>query len=139
MEKKRLKSPISRYSAAGLVALVALAIVVFVILRSPEDSWIKDGRGVWIKHGHPSQTPEGVVAQQEAIMKAKEIYSAKKAGGMEFSSQCLGEVGDYAVDIVHVPRTPEDNYVNSQCDEYRFGRLPHFIELDKDGNVVRVV
>ena len=57
---------------------------------------------------------------------------------MGFSSQCLGVVGGYAVDIVHVPRTEEDNLPENQCEDYREGRVSKFIELDKDGNVIRI-
>ncbi|GBE19529.1 hypothetical protein BMS3Abin17_00253 [archaeon BMS3Abin17] len=58
---------------------------------------------------------------------------------MEFSSQCLGSVGDYAVDIVHVPRNDEDNLVENQCEDFRSGKVTHFIELDKEGNIARIV
>lgn len=74
---------------------------------------------------------------------ALKLYNQKKADGMEFNSQCLGtiEVGGekYAVDIVHVPRTEEDNLPENQCEDYRTGKVKHFIELDKDGNVLKIV
>ena len=57
---------------------------------------------------------------------------------MKFSSQCLGVVGDYAVDIVHVPRTEEDNKIENQCEDFRTGKVNNFIELDKDGEIVRI-
>ena len=77
--------------------------------------------------------------KQKIIEQAKQLYEQKKAEGMQFSSQCLGNVGGYAVDIVHVPRTAEDNLPENQCEDYRTGKVKHFIELDKDGNVVRIV
>lgn len=77
--------------------------------------------------------------KQKIIEQAKQLYDQKKVVGMKFSSQCLGDVGDYAVDIVHVPRTAEDNLPENQCEDYRTGKVHHFIELDKDGNVVRIV
>lgn len=104
-----------------------------------EDSWIKDDRGVWIKHGYPSETPEHVLEQQEIIDCTLQLYQQKKTEGIEFSSQCLGNCGDYAVDIVHVPRSQEDNLIENQCEDYRVGKVNYFIELDKDGNIVRVV
>jgi len=58
---------------------------------------------------------------------------------MQFSSQCLGTIGDYAADIVHVPRNDEDNLAENQCEDYRRGKVNHFIELDKDGNIFRIV
>ncbi len=103
-----------------------------------EDSWIQDERGVWIKHGVPSETPDYVLEQQDAISCAIDLYDGAKTS-MEFSSQCLGTCGNYAVDIVHVPRSSEDNLAENQCEAYRSSEITHFIELDKDGNVVRIV
>jgi len=51
----------------------------------------------------------------------------------------LGSVGDYAIDIVNVPRTSEDNLIKNQCGDYFNGKVGHFIELDKEGSIVRVV
>ena len=58
---------------------------------------------------------------------------------MNFSNQCLGTCENYAVDIVHVPRIEDDNKIENQCLEYREGKIKHFIELDRDGNIVRIV
>jgi hypothetical protein len=55
-----------------------------------------------------------------------------------FSSQCLGSCDAYAVDIVHVPRTEEDDLEENQCETFRRGQLKHFIELDDKGNIVRI-
>jgi len=75
---------------------------------------------------------------QEALSCALKLYEQAKES-MELSSQCLGVCGDYAVDIVHVPRAPEDDLPENQCEAYRKGEVQHFIELDKYGNLVRVV
>jgi len=79
------------------------------------------------------------LTESEAVQEALELYQNKKASGMQFNSQCLGVVGDYAVDIVHVPRSEEDNLPENQCKEYREGKVPRFIELDKEGNIFRIV
>ncbi len=120
-----------------LIIIVVLAVLIFII-RSPEDDWIKDSRGVWIKHGYPSEIPDYVLEQQDIINCVLQLYQEKKSEGMQFSSQCLGTCGDYAVDVVHVPRSDEDNKVENQCQEYREGMVNHFIELDEDGSVVRI-
>lgn len=103
-----------------------------------EDNWIKDSKGVYVKHGNPSSVPEKVKGQQDAIECANKkyvFYSDK----IDFNSQCLGTCGDYAVDIVNVPRTMEDNKAENQCTEFRVGSVNKFIELDKNGEIVRVV
>jgi hypothetical protein len=84
-----------------------------------------------------------VMSSNKVKEEALKLYNQKKAGGMEFNSQCLGTIEidgiGYAVDIVHVPRTQEDNLSENQCEDYRNRKVSHFVELDKDGNVVRVV
>jgi len=120
------------------VIIVALLFVRFVI-GGDEDGWIKDSKGVYVKHGNPAETPDYVLKQQEAINQAQTFYNAAKNLGTEFSSQCLGSFGDYAFDIVHVPRTAEDNQIENQCEDYTGGKVNNFIELDNKGNVVKIV
>jgi hypothetical protein len=126
-----------------ILIIIGILIVgwLFVrfILGGSEDSWIKDSRGVWVKHGNPASVPDNVKEQQTAVSCALGLYDEKKAQGIEFSSQCLGSCGNYAVDIVHVPRINEDNLVENQCDDYRQGKVSKFIELDKNKEIVRIV
>jgi hypothetical protein len=131
MKKKR------KFFITALIFLILTFVIL--ILRSPEDDWIKDSRGVWVEHGAPSSIPDYVTEQQNAISCANNLYKDEKDKGIVFESQCLGSCYDYAVDIVHAPRTAEDNLVDNQCDAYRNAIVNHFIELDKDGNIVRIV
>lgn len=86
-------------------------------------------------------TPSNEGPSPVELIKAKDLYNQKKPEGMQFDSQCLGVIevinGVYAVDIVHVPRSSVDNLPENQCELYRNGSVGRFIELDKDGNVVR--
>jgi hypothetical protein len=104
-----------------------------------EDSWIKDEKGVWIKHGMPASIPTYVEEQQEIINCSLGLYDKALEEGINFSSQCLGTCGNYAVDIVHVPRIAEDDKVENQCSAYREGKVTGFIELDKERKIVRIV
>jgi hypothetical protein len=123
-----------------LIVIVILTVGFTMIFRpGGEDSWIQDERGVWIKHGVPYETPDYVIEQQQIINQTLSLYEQRKSEEMEFFSQCLGVIGNYAVDIVHVPRSSEDNLVENQCEAYRNNEVTHFIELDKDGNIVRIV
>lgn len=124
------------------LVIIGILAVLLLALRSSEDTWIKDGNGAYVEHGNPSQTPAYVSGQQKAIEEALNLYRGKKQDGMNFSSQCLGTVGtevQYAVDIVHVPRSSEDNLAENQCEDFRSGKLSHFIELDKNGELVKIV
>ncbi len=124
------------YLVSGIILLLLILAGVFLFLRSPEDYWIKDSRGVWIKHGHPLDLPDNVLAQQQSIVCASKLY--KESSFENISSQCLGSCDIYVVDIVHVPRTEEDDKAENQCEAFRRGQLTHFIELDKDGKIVRI-
>lgn len=122
----------------GLVIGLVLIVSLLFLIRSPEDSWIKDSRGVYVKHGNPASTLNYVKEQQDAINCAGNLYQEKKNSGMQFNSQCLGICGNYAVDVVHVPRIEEDNLIENQCIDYVEGKAKHFIELDKEGEIVKV-
>jgi len=125
-----------------LVGVIFLAVIaVFLFLRgfSGEDNWIKDSKGVYVKHGNPSSVPEKVQEQLIVISCAKNLYSEAKQNGMSFNSQCLGKCIDYSVDIVNNPRTAEDDKVDNQCTDFKNGITKHFVELDKNGEVVRII
>ena len=127
------------WTIVGIVLLVLVIAAIGVARPWGGDSWIKDSRGVWVRHGNPSKVPDYVGEQQKLIDDALALYSNSLVSGMEFDSQCLGVVGEYAVDIVHVPRSDEDDLAENQCLEFLNGEVSHFIELDKKGNVVRIV
>lgn len=125
-----------------LFGALVLAVLLIFVLRVPtgEDSWIQNEKGVWVRHGNPSDKPDYVLEQEKAILASLELYQRNKLAGMIFSSQCLGSVIDkYSVDIVHVPRATEDNLIQNQCEDYRLDKTTHLIELDQSGNLVRIV
>ena len=123
---------------AVLIVILAVFFVRFII-GGPEDSWIKDSRGVWIKHGNPAETTDYVTEQQNTVNCALNLYQQAKNSGMQFSSQCLGTCGNYAVDIVHVPRNSKDNLLENQCADFLSGKVSSFIELDESGEIIRIV
>ncbi len=126
------------YIIAGIVLLLMLIGWIFVrfVIGGNEDSWIKDERGVYVKHGNPLETPGYVTWQEAAIACAFDKFANFTE---EKNSQCIGTCGNYAVDLVSVPRTGEDNLAENQCSDYGNGFVNHFIELDKYGEIVRIV
>jgi hypothetical protein len=125
------------------IVIMVLLIIILALARlgfnGGEDSWIKDPNGIWIKHGNPSSIPENVALQQEAIKCSALLHYKYSINETQFDSQCLGSCGNYAVDIVHVPRITADNEVQNQCSDFREEKVTDFIELDKDGNIMRIV
>jgi len=116
--------------------LLIILGMIFFFLRINEDSWIKNENGIWIKHGNPTETPDEVLKQQEVISCAYDLF--KNFSG-EISSQCLGKCGDYSVNIVHSPRTDEDDKIKNQCEKYIQGKTNSFIELDQEGNIIGII
>ena len=124
------------YLIGGIILLLIIGwLFVRFVIGGDEDSWIKDEKGVWIKHGNPDYIPDYVYLQQDGISCAIEKFD--NFIGL-INSQCLGTCGNYAVDIVHVPRNSDDNLAENQCDDYKTGKVSSFIELDKEGNIVRI-
>lgn len=117
--------------SVAILSLIVIGLFIRFIIGGNEDSWIKEDNGVWVKHGNPSETPSEVLEQQDAITCALGKFGSFSE---EKSSQCLGTCGDYAVDLVHVPRTTEDNLEENQCSEYALGNVSHFIEFDEEGD-----
>ncbi len=108
-------------------------------INGGEDTWIKNERGVYIPHGNPAFTPDNVKEQISLISGAMDLYFKKKNQTNNLSSECLGTVDGYAVDIAHEPRTTEDDKPENQCSDYRTGKVYHFIELDNTGRVIRII
>ena len=76
-----------------------------------------------------------------AVKQAEEIYQQKKEEGVDFSSgPCLSEdfMANWVIDTVHNPRTSVDDNPANQCQAYLQGRAQHFVELDTEGNLVRI-
>lgn len=76
-----------------------------------------------------------------AIAKAKEIFRQKVAEGVDLSSgPCIAEnlIPGWVADIAHNPRQPIDDLPENQCQNFREGKASHFVELDLEGNVIRV-
>jgi hypothetical protein len=124
-----------------VIIVIVIAFLVLMFLRGfngGEDNWIKDSKGMWVKHGNPSNTPTEVLVQEEAIKCAKGLYEIARSDGLPLNSQCLGTCTDYAVDIVNVPRNSDDDLVENQCASFKEGKVMHFIELDKEGKIVRI-
>lgn len=77
----------------------------------------------------------------KAVYYAKNVYQAKKDLGEDLSDGlCLTNdlLPDWVADIVHNPRQKIDDLPQNQCQAFIIGRAKHFVELDLEGNVIRV-
>jgi len=123
-----------------IAGLVIFILVVLVFVRGQEDTWIRDSRGVWVKHGNPANTPTEVAEQQQLIAKAQELYQQAQEQKKDLSAgPCLGKISDdWVADLVHSPRQAVDDLPKNQCADFRQGKVSHFIELDLEGNILKV-
>lgn len=85
---------------------------------------------------------EGKEAEEDlAIAKCKELFQQKQSEGMDFSQgPCLSNeiIPDWVCDVAHSPRQAVDNRPENQCSAYREGKAEHFVELDTEGNVIKI-
>lgn len=76
-----------------------------------------------------------------AVKKAMDVYKTRKEAGEEFETgPCLSNdlLPDWVVDIAHNPRQELDNLPENQCAAFIEGRAKHFVELDLEGEVIRI-
>lgn len=116
-------------SKGGLFAVslsVILAVSFIIYMRSSEPATYKPG--IW---------PEA----DAAVSLANDLYKSEKERGRDFSDgPCLSNsvYHGWVLDLVHNPRQPVDELPQNQCDSYKSGSAKHFVELDLEGNLVRV-
>ena len=75
-----------------------------------------------------------------ALKNALNLYASAKASNRDLTSgPCLGLVApDWVLDIVHHPRQSQDEKSQNQCPELASGQAHHFIELDENGQLIRM-
>jgi len=49
------------------------------------------------------------------------------------------DINDWVCDVAHAPRQPVDNLPQNQCSTFREGKAHHFVEVDENCNVIRIV
>jgi outer membrane PBP1 activator LpoA protein len=88
----------------------------------------------------PSPTDQ-LTESDIAIQKAKAIFQELKSKGVDFSNgPCIAEdlMPNWVADVAHNPRQPIDNLPQNQCQNFRNGKAKHFVELDPNGNIIKV-
>ncbi len=97
---------------------------------------------VWQLNKVDGQYKPGIDDEADrAVNQAKALFKEQKKLGLDFSQgPCLTNalMEDWVADIVHSPRTAIDDAPENQCISYLESGATHFVELDLDGNVVRV-
>jgi len=131
------KRKTSRVIGIIIILIIVVIIICLRVLNGGEDSWIKDSSGNWVRHGNPDGIPDYVI-DSNTVKCVINLYQSAYTMKMNFNSQCLGTCGNYSVDIVNVPRNSDDNLPENQCSDYKNNLTNNFIEIDKQGNIVRI-
>ena len=79
--------------------------------------------------------------QRIAISEAQVIFKKQLAVGVDMSKgPCLSNelIPDWVLDVSHDPRQPVDDLPENQCSAYIEGKAHHFVELDENGNLLKV-
>lgn len=108
--------------------LVAILVAAYITYTQSPKTTTGYRPGVW---------PEA----DKAVHQAQNLYLIRKEAEVDFSSgPCLSNdlIPGWVADIVHNPRQDIDNSLQNQCPAFLEGRAKHFIELDLEGNLVRV-
>jgi hypothetical protein len=113
-------------------SLFVLTLLVIVIT----------GLLVWQMNKKDGEYKPGVnEIADRAVNQSIALYKEQKKLGLDFTlGPCLTNalMEDWVADLVHNPRLPIDDAPENQCVAYVEGGAKHFVELDLNGNVVRV-
>ncbi len=97
---------------------------------------------IYLRNVTPTSYKPGIWREADnAINQAQHLYQTKKEAGLDFSQgPCLSNdiSPGWVVDIAHSPRQALDDDSQNQCPAFIEGRAKHFVELDLDGNLIRV-
>ncbi len=96
---------------------------------------------LWMNTEKKEYQPGISQEQDRAVNQAQLLYRESKAKGVDFSKgPCLTNalMPDWVADVAHSPREAVDDLPDNQCKVYLEGSAKHFVELDVDGNIIRV-
>ena len=113
----------------SVIAVISL-IIVYVHETNPFNSAIKGN----YKPGLSTEI-------DTMVGRAQKLYKDRKALGVDFGSgPCLTNdlASEWVADLAHNPRARMDDLPENQCPAFLEGRAKHFVELDIDGEVIRV-
>lgn len=109
-----------------ILIIVVILVTAFIVVKVNKKPVYKKGSsGVY----------------DNAISVALFLYGTRAKEGLDMSKgPCLSNdlMPGWVVDIVHVPREEIDNLPGNQCQAFLEGRARNFIELDTNGNLVRI-
>ncbi len=117
---------LSRSVLVILVLMVILGASAIIYIKNSNNSTYKPG--IW---------PEA----DQAVAQAQYFYNQAKDQKVDFKDgPCLSNalISGWVLDLAHSPREVLDDLPENQCKAYLEGSAKHFIEMDLQGNLLRV-
>lgn len=96
---------------------------------------------LWFNTEKKEYQPGISASDDQAVNQAQFAYQQAKKREIDMSSgPCLTNalLPGWVADLVHSPRQKIDDLPENQCQAYLEGGAKHFVELDLDGNIIRV-
>lgn len=119
--------------------LLALCLLVIIVVSLLTLIFLGNRNGLDIS---PTSYKSGVSPVKDtAVAQARKVFQEKKKDGVDLTEgPCLTNdlLKNWVLDIVHNPRTKTDDLAQNQCQAFLEGRATHFVEMDLEGNIVRV-
>jgi hypothetical protein len=80
--------------------------------------------------------------RDRAVAAAAQAFEQTRDQDVDFTdgpciADPLASMPNWVVDVAHDPREDVDDDPANQCASYRSGDADHFVELDRDGNLIR--
>ncbi|MEM7816873.1 MAG: hypothetical protein QXZ20_03095 [Candidatus Aenigmatarchaeota archaeon] len=79
------------------------------------------------------------IAKEECIKLCKNYDKDLSNGPCLSDSNPNWNVNDWVCDVAHSPRQEIDNLPENQCKDFREGRAHHFVEVDLNCNLIKVI
>lgn len=123
----------------AFMLITVISICLFLFNKEQKSQSINQGQQKQKLNETSESTPD-ISEKDEALKNALNLYGSKKAQGLDMASgPCLGQISqDWVLDIAHNPRASLDDKAENQCEEYKSGKVHHFIELDPEGKLIGI-
>jgi len=124
---------IGKTVVAIVVFLLMLFAVIMIVVRCSPQATTND---------EPKSSGKKITSfEEDLVQQAQQIYFQKKAQKVDFTNgPCISDnlASSYVVDIAHEPRQAIDDLPENQCPAFLSGKIKHFIELNPEGNLIRI-
>ena len=116
-----------------VVFLVMLFVVIMIVMRiSPNPTDDEESK---------SSGKKITSFEEDLVQQAQQLYNQQKNKNKDFTNgPCVSDslASNWVVDIAHDPRQAIDDLPENQCPAFISGKIKHFIELDPEGNLIRI-